>query len=125
MIDCLDTPTIVALCRGLEKIVIDIGAIITIYLGYRLYRLGIDKGTSQVTFEPTFLNLPLGKFICSGTGPGLVFMLIGAAILCVSLYIQTVTKVTTPSDKKIELPFNKPGSKGNLSSNNTPKEPSL
>lgn len=64
------------LLRGIERIVIALGAVCFAYLGYRLYQAGVTRGKTQAT-----VHSPLLKFALSGTGPGLFFMAFGAAVL--------------------------------------------
>ena len=66
--------------RGIERILITCGGIIFGYLGYRLFLLGIEKGTSSVTTESKFF-----KLVFTGTAPGLFFMFAGACILMTAL----------------------------------------
>ncbi|MCH7676660.1 hypothetical protein IH879_17185 [candidate division KSB1 bacterium] len=68
------------LLRGAERLLIVIGAIILSYLGYKLYRFGIDKGSAKLETESQ-----LYKVVFSGTGPGLFFMAFGAIILITAL----------------------------------------
>jgi hypothetical protein len=67
--------------RGLERIIISLGAIAFGYLGYKLYKLGVKKNRNTLTVKSSFL-----KFALSGTGPGLVFMAFGATVLIAGLF---------------------------------------
>lgn len=67
--------------RGLERILIIAGGIFCIYLGYRLFLFGADRGWSNLTSESAFF-----KITFSGTGPGLFFMAFGAIILTTALF---------------------------------------
>ena len=69
------------LLRGLERIIIIAGAIIFAYLGYRLYRVGVEKAIEHLTEESKFSMLFL-----SGTGPGLFFMVFGGIVLTIALF---------------------------------------
>jgi hypothetical protein len=62
--------------RGIERILIVIGAIIFGYLGYRLFVKGLTTGEGNLRFESKLM-----KVIFSGTGPGLFFMAFGAVVL--------------------------------------------
>lgn len=66
--------------RGVERVVIAVGAIAFGYLGYKLYINGITRGTSEVEVKYSFV-----RFAVSGTGPGLVFMTFGAVVLVTGL----------------------------------------
>jgi hypothetical protein len=50
------------------------------YLGFKLFRLGIDGGHATVRGEGGF-----GKWFFSGTGPGLFFMLVGGVVIVAAL----------------------------------------
>lgn len=69
------------LLRGLERIIIIAGAFFFAYLGYRLYRVGVEKGIGQLNAESNFLKLFL-----LGTGPGLFFMVFGGIVLTIALF---------------------------------------
>ena len=69
------------LLRGIERIIIITGAIFFAYLGYRLYRIGVEKGIEHLTAESKFV-----KFVLSGTGPGLFFMGFGGILLTIALF---------------------------------------
>lgn len=76
--------------RGLERILVVVGAIIFGYLGYRLYVLGISGTQSKVNF-----NSQLMKFAASGTGPGLLFMIFGAVVLVFSLALGGTREIVS------------------------------
>jgi hypothetical protein len=67
--------------RGLERLVIVVGAIVFAYLGYRLFLAGIDKGPGKLEAQTRFY-----KFVFSGVGPGLFFMAFGAIVLVTALF---------------------------------------
>lgn len=73
------------LFRGIERILICVGGIVIAYLGYKLYRHGVDKGYNELTVESK-----LGRFLLSGVGPGLMFMGCGVIVLITALYIGGV-----------------------------------
>ena len=50
------------------------------YLGFRLYVLGVTKGPSKLQAKSQW-----GEFVMSGTGPGIVFMAFGGAVLIYAL----------------------------------------
>ena len=66
--------------RGLERLIIIIGAIFFVYLGYKLYKFGLSEGVSKLKFESKFLNLAL-----SGVGPGLFFIGLASLTLFLAL----------------------------------------
>ena len=67
--------------RGGERSIIVCGGIIAIYLGYKLYRFGIDEGMSNLTFENK-----LFRFIVAGPGPGVILIAMGGIILILALF---------------------------------------
>lgn len=67
--------------RGLERLIIVLGAIVFAYLGYRLFLAGIDKGPGKLEAQTRFY-----KFVFSGVGPGLFFMAFGAMVLVTALF---------------------------------------
>jgi len=68
--------------RGCERVVIVLGGIIAIYLGYRLYCLGVVKGrtTSKLSWRE------VGEIAVAGGGPGMAFVGFGAFILGAALW---------------------------------------
>lgn len=88
--------------RGIERLVICLGAIAFAYLGYRLYAIGIKPGRNTTTVES-----PLLKFALSGTGPGLFFMAFGATVLAIALSTgdaRTTMTETTFADNPAGAP---------------------
>jgi hypothetical protein len=96
--------------RGVERCIIAIGAIFTIYLGYKLFVRGI--GTGKLAAKMKFIDIVL-----SGSGPGLFFMAFGAIILLVGEFSGEVhtgataeyitREKATPSATTINLPTDK------------------
>ena len=76
------------LLKGMERIIIAAGAIFFAYLGYRLYRVGVEKRIGQLNGEPNF-----AEFVLSGAGPGLFFMLFGAILLTVVLFTGKASQI--------------------------------
>ncbi|HOY08656.1 MAG TPA: hypothetical protein PLB05_01105 [Candidatus Omnitrophota bacterium] len=66
--------------RGIERLLIIIGAVVYGYLGYRLYIKGITTGEDNLKFGSKVV-----KIILSGTSPGLFFMAFGAIVLITSV----------------------------------------
>jgi hypothetical protein len=62
-----------------------LGGIFCIYLGYRLFTKGIDKGPGKMTGSAKWV-----KFGLTGVGPGLFFMAFGALILIVALLVSVI-----------------------------------
>lgn len=62
--------------RGIERILIVIGAIFLSFLGYKLYIKGHSSGKNTLQVDSKLL-----KFILSGQGPGLFFMAFSALVL--------------------------------------------
>ena len=56
-----------------------------IWLGYKLFTQGIQKGKGQLDFKSKTFSL-----IFSGVGPGLFFMAFGALIVLVAVIVATV-----------------------------------
>jgi hypothetical protein len=56
-----------------------------IWLGYKLFTQGIQKGKSQLDFKSKFFSL-----VFSGVGPGLFFMAFGALIVLVAVIVAAV-----------------------------------
>jgi|CXWL01.1.fsa_nt_gi hypothetical protein len=80
--------------RGIERLLIIVGAIFFGYLGYRLFVKGLTIGEGNLKFESKAM-----KIIFSGTGPGLFFMAFGAVVLVVAIAIGGVSikeKTTSP-----------------------------
>jgi hypothetical protein len=68
------------LLRGFERILISCGAILSIFLGYRLFNNGIEGERSTAEVDSSFF-----KLLINGTGPGLFFMSLGIAVLIIGL----------------------------------------
>lgn len=68
------------LLRGIERIVIVIGAVFFAFLGYKLFLKGKDSGPGKLEVQSDILRV-----IVSGQGPGLFFMAFGAIILVFSI----------------------------------------
>ncbi|MCQ4143346.1 hypothetical protein [Vogesella sp. AC12] len=81
---------------GVERVVIVMAGAFFAYLGYRLYLAGLTKGVSKLAAKSS-----LGEFAVSGTGPGLLFMAFGGAVLIYALATSgvrsTVTEQIIPS----------------------------
>lgn len=73
--------------RGFERIIIVLSAVFIVYLGFRLFLFGIDRGYSELKTESKFVKLTF-----SGTGPGLFFMAFGALILIFALFTGKAEK---------------------------------
>lgn len=68
------------LLRGMERILITLGAVLFAYLGYRLFLKGKESGPGSLKVESDLL-----KIVVSGQGPGLFFMAFGAIVLMFSI----------------------------------------
>jgi len=79
--------------RGIERIIAVAGGIVVCLMGYKLFRHGIDKGYEQLDIESKYF-----KIILSGTGPGRLFMALGAIIIMLSL-VTGGGKVTTGGER--------------------------
>jgi len=79
--------------RGIERVIINLGAILMTYLGYKLFIFGIEKGYAKLTAETKFY-----KIVFSGTGPGLFFMAFGAIVLIAALFTRTTVSEDTMED---------------------------
>jgi hypothetical protein len=67
--------------RGMERLMIAVGAIVFGYFGYKLYELGMTKGKTDIGIRSSFF-----QFAVSGTGPGLVFLTFGATVLVAGIF---------------------------------------
>lgn len=72
----MDMQDLVPLLRMLERSVIVAGGILSIYLGYKLFVLGIDKSQGQASA----FGVELKNF-----GPGLFFAALGAVVLVTTM----------------------------------------
>jgi hypothetical protein len=72
----MDMPTLAAVLRMLERSLIVAGGILSIYLGYKLFVLGIDKTQG----EASAFGVELKNF-----GPGLFFAALGAVVLVTTM----------------------------------------
>jgi hypothetical protein len=84
--------------RGIERIIICLGAIAYALLGYFLFINGLNKNLGAVTFDNIFL-----KIIFIGTGPGLFFMAFGAIVLITALLTRTTTKTVGYGKKRSRI----------------------
>lgn len=67
--------------RGAERCIIAIGAIFLVYLGYKLFVIGKDRGRGELRAKAKFVEFGL-----CGSGPGLFFMALGAFVLLAGLF---------------------------------------
>lgn len=68
--------------RGLERIIIQLGGITLVILGFLLYKWGVT-GKASLSVERSGV-----RFQLLNGAPGLFFALFGAAILCLGIYMQ-------------------------------------
>jgi hypothetical protein len=88
----MDDQTLVVILRGAERILVDLGGALAVYLGYQLFLRMPSRERGEGKFE-----LPGGISIyVSRVGPGVFFSLFGAAILGLSL-IHGVSQDSTRS----------------------------
>jgi hypothetical protein len=88
----MDDQTLVVILRGAERILVDLGGALAVYLGYQLFLRMPSRERGEGKFE-----LPGGISIyISRVGPGVFFSLFGAAILGLSL-IHGVSQDSTRS----------------------------
>ena len=66
--------------RGLANLVVVLGGILAIYLGYRLYVLGVS--TTETTAE---IKTHLATLVMNGAGPGIGLVFLGAAVLMAAI----------------------------------------
>lgn len=83
---------------GVERIFIVMAGAFFAYLGYRLYLAGLTKGESKLAAKSS-----LGEFAVSGTGPGLLFMAFGGAVL---IYALATSGVRSTMTEKVIPPKN-------------------
>jgi hypothetical protein len=88
----MDDQTLVVILRGAERILVDLGGALAVFLGYQLFLRMPSREQGEGKFE-----LPGGISIyVSRVGPGVFFSLFGAAILSLSL-IHGVSQDSTRS----------------------------
>ena len=88
----MDDQTLVVILRGAERILVDLGGALAVYLGYQLFLRMPSRERGEGKFE-----LPGGISIyVSRVGPGVFFSLFGATILGLSL-IHGVSQDSTRS----------------------------
>jgi hypothetical protein len=88
----MDDQTLVVILRGAERVLVDLGGALAVYLGYQLFLRMPSRERGEGKFE-----LPGGISIyVSRVGPGVFFSLFGAAILGLSL-IHGVSQDSTRS----------------------------
>lgn len=90
------TDTLAVIMRMAERSLIVLGGILSIYLGYKLFTLGIDKTQG----EATAFGISLKNF-----GPGLFFAALGAFVLVTTMRasIQTGYQAEQVSAKGTEV----------------------
>ena len=71
----------VAFLRSVQLILIILAGILFVYLGYKLFLYGVDRGRRKLRGKSDFY-----KLIFSGNGPGLVSMAFGGLIIIYSIY---------------------------------------
>ena len=84
--------------KGIERIVVALGAIIFGFLGYKLYKLGVTKGLGRLSI--IFQGY---KLYFLATGPGMFFMFFGAVVLAICLITGKAFVKITPDEKIVEL----------------------
>lgn len=93
------------LMRGIERILIVIAAVVFAYMGYLLFDGGHKRGKALISVESGFMRATL-----SGTGPGLVFMGLGAFVLIYALAFggarATQSQTTATQEQLDELAEN-------------------
>lgn len=72
--------------RGVQLILIILAGIISVIVGYKLFLYGVDKGRSKLRFKSEIYRL-----LFSGSGPGLLFMVLGGLIVLFSIYSVSTT----------------------------------
>ncbi|HSY84933.1 MAG TPA: hypothetical protein VLA85_00045, partial [Verrucomicrobiae bacterium] len=91
-VNAMDDQTLVVILRGAERILVDLGGALAVYLGYQLFLRMPSRERGEGKFE-----LPGGISIyVSRVGPGVFFSLFGAAILGLSL-VHGVSQDSTRS----------------------------
>jgi TonB family protein len=74
--------------RGTQLILIILASILFLFIGYKLFSYGVDKGRSKLRHQSEMY-----KLIFSGSAPGLVFMVFGGLVL-----VFTIISFRTFSD---------------------------
>jgi hypothetical protein len=78
--------TSILFLRSLQLIFIILAGIICVIVGYKLFLYGVDKGRSKLRFKSEIYRL-----LFSGSGPGLIFMVLGGLIVIYSIYSIGIT----------------------------------
>lgn len=83
----MDNFNLLALSRGILRLILALGGILCVFMGYRLY----SNGSKML--ESGDLNIDSGfiKILASGYGPGVVFMIMGAIILIILAFKSKTT----------------------------------
>lgn len=81
--------------RGIERLTIDVGGIVFGFLGYRLYKFGVQEGPSKLNLDSAFFKIAL-----AGAGPGIVFMGVGGCVLMIALFQGGAAMDTTVAQNK-------------------------
>ena len=71
--------------NGLQTILISLGGIFCLYLGYRVFNKGAEKQFKL------FSDLKGWKFKLANTAPGLFFAMLGAIILCSPVIVEGIS----------------------------------
>jgi len=83
--------------REIERLLVALGGILSIYLGYRLFIYGIEKGRDRLSVHISEKM----RIIFSGQGPGLFFMAFGSVLLLVALFTGGASSSGKKLDKSI------------------------
>lgn len=78
----MEVPKAPVLFRGVERLLIVLGAVLTIVLGYWLFR-GAAESEATLLIESELLRVVL-----SGRAPGLFFMVSGVFVLVVAVFTR-------------------------------------
>jgi hypothetical protein len=86
---------------SIERLIVVLSAALFGFLGYRIYISSFTKAKKNLNLQSLFLN-----FAISGAGPGLLFMVLGALILVLSVSnggISETTKIKKLEEQTAEL----------------------
>ncbi len=101
----MDVTTLAPVLRMVERSLIVAGGILSIYLGYKLFVLGVDKSQGQASA----FGVELKNF-----GPGLFFAALGAVVLITTM--RAAIKVGNDGSERIgNLEQRSPGAAGSAS----------
>jgi hypothetical protein len=86
----------VEMLRMVERIIVSLGGILSVYLGYRLFIVASVKTDSGGSFKSALFSASLTK-----VGPGVFFALFGAYVMATSITTQINVQTEQPSQAAV------------------------